>query len=669
MKKIIFSLLLFLALNNSNAQILEPVKWATKIEKINQNQFNLIFTAQIEKDWHVYSQFTPEGGPLPIEIDFQNQNNNYKLIGKTAESKTHKAFNDVFGVDEIYFEKNIVLTQKIERTNPKLTTITAQISYQVCKTSCINDQKKLEFKLPNSIDEVQTKAKDTATVTIANSIQTSAKETTQNQQTTKTEPQKNQKQVPKTGFWSLFLATLLAGLLATITPCVFPMIPMTVSYFLKQSAQKSKGRFNAFFYGFCIIAIYVLISLPFHIFESLSPDIFSEISTNVYLNIFFFVVFVVFAASFFGAFEITIPTKLSDKADNASNSGGLIGIFFMALTLIIVSFSCTGPALGLVLGSVLSSDGGATLLTIAMFGFGFGLALPFISLALFPNLISNLPKSGGWLNTIKVVFGFIELALAFKFLSNADLVLQAHWLDREVFLAIWIAIFALLSYYLFGKLRLPHDTETSSISVGRMLAGLVALSFTIYMIPGLWGAPLQLVSAFAPPQIYSESPAGITNTTTKLQTNLPNGATIGPNNLVVFEDYTIGLAYAKTVNKPILLDFTGRACQNCRLMESNVWANPEVLELLQNQVVIISLYCDERTELPTEEQYTSTQTQSKITTVGQKWTEFQRQNYSSNARPFYVLTNTSGQKLNQPIGYTPDIQEYLKWLKSGIHKK
>jgi thiol:disulfide interchange protein DsbD len=283
--------------------------------------------------------------------------------------------------------------------------------------------------------------------------------------------------------------------------------------------------------------------------------------------------------------------------------------------------------------------------------------------------MSNLPKSGGWLNTIKVVFGFIELALAFKFLSNADLVLQAHWLNREVFLAIWIAIFALLSYYLFGKLRLPHDPENTPISVGRMLAGLLTLSFTIYMIPGLWGAPLQLVSAFAPPQTYSESPAGLTNTTTKTPPKLPNGATIGPNNLIVFEDYNLGMAYAKTVNKPILLDFTGRACQNCRLMESNVWADPEVLDLLQNQVVLISLYGDERTQLPKNEQYTSPETQSKITTVGQKWTEFQRQKYSSNARPFYVLINTNQQKLNQPIGYTPNIQEYVSWLKSGIHKK
>ena len=458
----------------------------------------------------------------------------------------------------------------------------------------------------------------------------------------------------------------------TFTPCVFPMIPMTVSFFLKQSAKgdKKKGRINALMYGFFIVFIYVLISLPFHIFQSLSPDIFYEISTNPYLNIFFFIVFVVFAISFLGAFEITIPSSLANKVDSASNKGGFIGIFFMALTLIIVSFSCTGPALGAVIGGVLSTDGGATLLTIAMLGFGLGLAFPFMMFALFPSMMGNLPKSGGWLNTVKVVFGFIELALAFKFLSMADLVMDWHILERETFIAIWITLFAGLALYLFGKITLPHDSPLTHISVGRLLLALLSLAFTIYLIPGLWGAPLNLISGFPPPMSYSESPHGVGYKNTQLTTNsstseLPEHASYGPHNIISFHNYDEGLAYAKKVNKPVMIDFTGKTCVNCRRMEEKVWSLPQILPILKGEIVLISLYVDDRTPLPKDQIY-ETANGKTIDTYGKKWSDFSITKYKANIQPYYILMDHYEENLNEPVGYTPDVEEYKTWLQEGI---
>ncbi|MBC7440221.1 MAG: thioredoxin family protein [Flavobacterium sp.] len=673
MKKIVLISFLFMAFYSLKAQILEPVKWKSKTEKISATEFKLIFEGTIENEWHVYSQFTPDGGPLPMILTFNNQKNNYQLIGKTVESKTKKQFNDVFGVDEILFEKKVVLTQKVKIINPNFNKIDAVLEYQVCKDACINDKKKFSFNIPKAVgNEPETIQKEQ--IIVANSTEFSTEKVNENATEVKKSeiiaPAQNKNNEEK-GLWVIFFGTILAGLLATITPCVFPMIPMTVSFFLKQSSSQSKGKFNAFFYGFCIIGIYVLISIPFHLFESLNPDMFSEISTNPYLNIFFFIVFVVFAISFFGAFEITMPNKFANKVDNASNAGGLLGIFFMALTLIIVSFSCTGPALGLVLGSVLSTDGGATILSIAMLGFGIGLALPFISLALFPSLMKSLPKSGGWLNTVKVVFGFIELALALKFLSNADIGLDLHLLEREQFLSIWISIFGLLSFYFFGKINLPHDSLSSHISVGRMLLGLISLSFTMYLIPGLWGAPLKMISAFPPPMSYSESPYGVDDVDRKIELSntsqiLPKGAIFGSHNIITFEDYNLGLEYAKKVNKPILIDFTGKQCQNCRLMENNVWSDEKVLNILKNEIVLISLYGDDKKELPKNEKYISSDTGNEINTIGEKWSEFQRQKFKSNARPYYVLVNVKEEKLNEPVPYTPNVEKYFNWLTKGI---
>ena len=434
----------------------------------------------------------------------------------------------------------MTLTQRIKVTKPYLKKITVDLDYQVCKESCINANKSFQFDIPKPA--IQAAKPETSIENVDSSVV--VKETVKTDIAKENTPivtPKNEEKTENNGIWSIFLLSILGGLFATITPCVFPMIPMTVSFFLKQSSSKSKGKFNAFFYGFCIVAICVLITIPFHLIEGINRDIFSEISNNVYLNIFFFLIFTIFAISFFGAFEITIPNKFANKVDNASNKGGLIGVFFMALTLIIVSFSCIGPAIGLVMGTSLNSDGGATILSIAMLGFGLGLALPFMFFALAPSLLSNLPKSGGWLNTVKVVFGFVELALAMKFISNADIGLDLHLLEREVFIAIWIAIFGALSLYLFGKFTLPHDSPLNHISVGRLVLAVVTLSFTIYMIPGLWGAPLKMISAFPPPSTYSESPQGFGNNNVAINSiQLPKNAVYGVQNLISFEDYEQG---------------------------------------------------------------------------------------------------------------------------------
>ena len=685
MKKILYILLAFFAVHSLTAQILDPVKWKTKVVQKSDTEFELIMEAAIEDEWHMYSQYTPDGGAQPLEFTYKDAKGNFNLVGKTVESPYKKVFNETFGVDEYYFAKKAQFKQVVKVSNANVKEIKVNIYYQVCKEQCIQQDKDFIFKLPaiKVAEKVAITKTDNATAeavlpqTIENAVDTVAIQTTETLETASTTseelvaPEVTEEKSEEINLWLLFLGTLLAGILVTFTPCVFPMIPMTVSFFLKQSAagDKKKGRINALMYGFFIVMIYVLISLPFHIFQSLSPDIFYEISTNPYLNIFFFVIFIVFAISFLGAFEITMPSSLANKVDNASNKGGFAGIFFMALTLIIVSFSCTGPALGAVIGGVLSTDGGATLLTIAMFGFGVGLAFPFVIFALFPSMMGNLPKSGGWLNTVKVVFGFIELALAFKFLSMADLVMDWHLLERETFIAVWIAIFGTLALYLFGKITLPHDSPLSNISVGRLLLGLLSLTFTIYLIPGLWGAPLNIISGFPPPMSYSESPSGVgfKNSAAAVTTtgSLPEHAQYGPHNIVAFHNYDEGLAYAKKVNKPVMIDFTGVTCVNCRRMEEKVWSKPEILSILKEEVVLISLYVDDRTPLPKDDVFTNANGK-EIDTYGKKWSDFAITKYKANIQPYYILMGHDEENLNKPVGYTPEVSEYKAWLEEGI---
>lgn len=662
MKKVLFFLLSFLALANLNAQIIKPVKWTTKVEKLSDTEFNLVMEGKIDEGWHVYSQFTPADGPLPAEFVFKDAKDNYELVGKVKESPYKKQFNDIFGVDEYFFEKNVTFTQKVKILNAKIASIKAKIDYQVCKQSCINDNVSFTFELPNKgqfIEEAATNISKTDTV---GSSQFTVSEPVKPEIKPVVEAPKKEEQK---GLWAIFFLAFVGGLAALLTPCVFPMIPMTVSFFTKQSKNPAQGKRNAIFYGISIIAIYVVLGLA--ITGIFGADALNALSTNPWFNLFFFILLIVFAASFLGAFEIMLPNSWANKVDRQADRGGIVGILFMALALAIVSFSCTGPIVGTLLVESASKGGIAPI--VGMLGFSSALALPFMLFAMFPSWLQSLPKSGGWLNTVKVSLGFLELSLAFKFLSNADLVLQLHLLEREVFLALWIAVFGTWALYLFGKIMTPHDSPVTHISVGRLSLGLVVLAFTIYLIPGLFGAPLKLISAFPPPQTYSESPTGFFgNISTLSKEGLPDGAEIGPHGLTVFSDYAKGLAYAKTVNKPVMLDFTGYACVNCRKMENNVWSDEKVLNVLKNEVVLISLYVDDKRELPKSEQIVSKETGNEITTIGDKWTEFIITKYKTNTQPFYVLIDLKEEKLNTPISYTPNIDHYLAWLKDGISK-
>jgi thiol:disulfide interchange protein DsbD len=659
MKKFL-ALIALLAFANANAQIVKPVKWTSKVETINDSEFNLIMEATIEKDWHVYSQFTPENGPLPAEFTFENAKGNYELIGKTKESPYKKQYNDVFEVDEYYFEKKATFTQKIKITNPKLTSIKSKIDFQVCKDVCINEFNTFTFQLPKTVASTLDQPVSSADKAQVDTTQIAATAVKPSAVTEIATPKKAEDK----GLWTIFFLAFLGGFAALLTPCVFPMIPMTVSFFTKHSGTRKKGISNAILYGLSIILIYVTLGLLITGF--FGADALNALSTSVLFNIIFFIILIFFATSFLGAFEIVLPNSWANIVDKKSSKSGIIGIFFMALALAIVSFSCTGPIVGTLLVESASKGGIAPI--VGMLGFSSAIALPFMFFALFPAWMNSLPKSGGWLNTVKVSLGFLELALAFKFLSNADLVLQLHLLEREVFLAIWIAIFGTWTLYLLGKITTPHDSPLTHISVGRLSLGLLVLAFTVYMIPGLFGAPLKLISAFPPPQTYSESPMGFFGSSSENKQDLPDGAKIGEHGIITFTDYEKGLAYAKKVNKPVMLDFTGFACVNCRKMEINVWSDEKVLNHLKNDVVLISLYVDDKRELPMNEQFISKSTGSEIVTIGDKWTDFVITRYKTNTQPYYVLTDLKEQKLNEPISYTPDINDYLAWLKDGISK-
>lgn len=665
MRNLVFSLLTFLVITNVNAQILDPVKWKTRVEKKSETEFILIMDAKIDNGWHFYSQNTPDGGALPAVFTFKDAKGNYQLVGKTTEGQYEKHFNEIFEVDEYFFTKSAQFKQTIKVLNPNLRMIKATLEGQTCiDGKCIQEDETFTFALPEmKVEESPiTTAVDTSITPII--ATDTVKETTVSKETPapiENNPDKNEKK----GLLTIFFLAFLGGFAALLTPCVFPMIPMTVSFFTKQSKTKAEGKKNAIIYGISIIFIYVVLgSLVTGIFGA---DSLNALSTNIWFNIIFFVLLVFFAASFLGAFEIVLPNSWANKVDRQADRGGIIGILFMALALAIVSFSCTGPIVGTLLVESASKGGLAPL--IGMLGFSSALALPFMLFAMFPGWMNSLPKSGGWLNTVKVSLGFLELALAFKFLSNADLVSQTHYLERELFLAIWIAIFGAWAIYLFGKILLPHDSPLTHLSVGRLMMALLVSTFTIYLIPGLWGAPLKIISGFPPPMTYSESPNGIGGTGgNSTAEKLPEHAHFGPHGIVAFDDYEYGLAYAKKVGKPILLDFTGDACVNCRKMEDFVWSTNEILPTLKDKVVLISLYVDRKIELPKEQQYISKETGKEIVTVGNKWSDMQITRYKNNAQPYYIILDSDGKDLNSPVGYTPDVDEYKKWLEDGISK-
>lgn len=677
-RSILSVLLFFFASGKGNAQILEPVKWTSKIEKKAANNAVVIFDGTIDKEWHLYSQFTPDGGPLALEIVFKNQKGNYELVGKAKEGKTKTAFNDIFGVNETFFEGKAHIEQEIKIINPNLKKVEVEFDFQVCKEVCINSNKKFSIDVPSTFKMsalatiAESKSDDTKVTGIAVDTGSTAaitkKQIVQTDADTAVSTEDIPAPAPARSLWSIFFVAFISGFAALLTPCVFPMIPLTVSFFTKQGKSKAKRIRNVIFYGLSIISIYVILGLI--VTKIFGADALNALSTDVWFNLIFFVILVVFASSFLGAFEIILPSSWANKADQQVDKGGLTGILFLALALAIVSFSCTGPIVGTLLVEAASNGGIAPV--IGMLGFSSALALPFTLFALFPGWLNSLPKSGGWLNTVKVVLGFLELALAFKFLSNADLVLQLHFLEREVFIAIWISIFGALTLYLFGKIALPHDSPLPHISVGRLYLGLLTLIFTVYLIPGLWGAPLKLIGAFPPPTTYSESPFGVggsgnsTGNAAALK-GLPEGAELGPHGIMVFHDYQDALAYARETKKPIMLDFTGHACVNCRKMENNVWSDPAVLAILKNDVVLISLYVDDKRDLPKDEQFV-TPAGEKIETVGDKWTDFMISKYKTNTQPLYVITDIEGNSLNSSkptISYV-GTKEYLQWLKKGI---
>jgi thiol:disulfide interchange protein DsbD len=663
MRKITYILLLITFF--AQGQILNPVKWKSKVVQKSDTEFELVMEATIENEWHMYSQYTPDGGALPTVFNFKNAKGNYTLVGKTKESAYKKVFNDIFEVDEYYFAKTAQFKQVIKVTNTKLKEVKVYVEYQACKEQCIQQDNTFTFQLPEikiTNDQAVLTASDSTTqkVDSVSTVQSSNVSENKAQKSNETPVEE------KKGLWSIFFLAFIGGFAALLTPCVFPMIPMTVSFFTKQSKTKAEGKKNAVLYGVSIILIYVILgSLVTGIFGA---DSLNALSTNVWFNLIFFGLLVFFAASFLGAFEIVLPNSWANKVDQQADRGGFVGILFMALALAIVSFSCTGPIVGTLLVESASKGGLAPI--VGMLGFSSALALPFMLFAMFPGWMNTLPKSGGWLNTVKVSLGFLELALAFKFLSNADLVVQAHLLEREVFLGIWIAIFGTWAVYLFGKLTLPHDSPISHLSIGRLFMAIFVTLFTIYLIPGLWGAPLKIISGFPPPMTYSESPNGIgtssSNTTTAI--DLPEHAHSGPHGIIAFHDYEHGLAYANKVGRPVLLDFTGHACVNCRKMEDFVWSKPEILSLLKDKVVLISLYVDDKRELPKEAQYVSKETGKEIVTIGNKWSDYQITRYKNNAQPYYVILNSDGEDISKPIGYTPDATEYKKWLEEGIAK-
>ena len=628
------------------AQFEEPVVWESKVEQLAEDRYQLIFEADIAPNWHLYSQFSDPEGAIPTEFVF-DQLDSFKLVGNVSESESVVDYDQVFEMDLTYFNDSAIFQQQIQVLDDRLTQIKVEINYQACDDElCIFRTETFALSLDGSVAVVELDV-DEKSQALSAELKLAL-----------TETQYLESATVKEGTYAplnIFLLGFFGGLLALLTPCVFPMIPLTVSFFLKQSTTKSKGIFNALLYTFFIVLIYVLLSLPFHFIDSLNPEILNNLATNVGLNIFFFVVFVFFALSFFGFYELTLPTVWGSKTDEASAVRGGLGIFFMALTLAIVSFSCTGPILGSLLAGSLTAEGGAFQLSIGMLGFGVALGLPFGLFALFPNALKALPKSGGWMTTVKVVLGFLELALALKFLSNADLV--AHWgiLKREVFVGIWTLISLGLTLYLFGIFRFPHEVKMP-LSKGRKLVAVGVLILTSYLFLGFVSEEnkLRLFSGFPPPEFYS------LNTQ---ESECPLG-------LECYKDFELGKQAAALANKPILLDFTGWACVNCRRMEENVWADPAVYELLNERYIIISLYVDDRETLALESQFNFQYPDGRIkeiNTIGKKWATFQAINFNTASQPFYIQMSSDGELLNTPIQYTDKVT-FENWLKQGLER-
>jgi thiol:disulfide interchange protein len=675
MKKIL-SLLLILVAFATQAQILEPVKWSFSSKKVSNTEAELILTAKIDKGWHVYSQFIKEGGPIPTSFSF-NPSGDYKRIGKVSETpKAVSAFDKTFDMQIAWHENLVTFKQKIKLNKPK-TTVSGKLEFMVCNDERCLPPTEVEFKIPVDLkQEVKTTG---AIAAIPNPLDTQKALVT-------TPPGRAPDSItvskavtgPVSGkhssstFWGIFIAGFIGGLAAFFMPCIFPMVPLTVSYFTKKAGSRQKGIGHALIYGLSIIIIYVLFGLLITVLFGSAK--LNELSSSGVFNFAFFILLVVFAVSFFGAFEIILPHSIVNKIDKkADESKGFGGIFFMAASLALVSFSCTGPIIGTLLVQA-SSNGAILSPAIGMFGFALALALPFTLSAIFPGFLSSLPKSGGWLNSVKVCLGFLELALALKFLSAADLVWHWEWFDREVFLSLWIVIFALMGLYILGKLKLAHDSEVSFISVPRLFFALLSLSFTVYMIPGLWGAPVNILSGIAPPINTQDFILSGDNAVSYNSSSFPAKVKYSeklhpPHGFNAFFDLDEGLAFAKKVNKPVLIDFTGHACVNCRKMEDKVWVDKEVARLIKQEYVLIQLYVDERAvEMPKEKVHYSELLRSNTNDLGRWNSDFQATKYGSNSQPFYVLAGQDLNPLVNPKGAIFEPAEYAAYLQSGLDK-
>lgn len=654
--KAFYSLLTLLVLTvQAGAQILAPVKWESKAQRIEENTFQLIFEATIDDGWHLYSQTLPDVFPRPEPTTFYYDTlRNVALEGATLEGESENEYDPNFEMQLNYFSHSATFAQKVTIT-AETGVVKGAIGFMTCDDSrCLPPEYfEFAFTLDNNMplaSEVAIDGAEKAAAIAEVSASSSDEEDA--------EPQ---------GMWAIFIAGFLGGFLALLTPCVFPMIPLTVSFFTKQSKNKAAGVANALLYGVSIIVIYV--GLGFLITKFLGPSALNALASNGIMNFAFFVIFVVFAISFLGAFEITLPSKWVNKADDASNKGGLIGIFFMAFTLSLVSFSCTGPIIGSLLVEA-AVQGGYQGPLMGMFGFSLALALPFTLFAIFPGWLNSLPKSGGWLNSVKVVLGLLELAFALKFLSNVDLAYHWEMLTRELFLAIWIVIFTILGFYLMGKVRFSHDSKLEYTPIPRLFMAIITFSFVVYLIPGMWGAPLKLISAFPPPDFYSEGwNAGAVGS----GGNGSEGEYIEgvershcPHNLPCFHDYDLALEYAKKQGKPLMVDFTGWSCVNCRRMEANVWVDARVLKRLEDDFVLVSLYVDDKEELPAEKQFVSEITGKKIRTVGNLWSDMQTSRFKTNSQPYYVVLDHEENLLGKPHSYDLDIDKFIHFLDSGM---
>ena len=670
MKKLLFPFVLLLFAVAVQAQIQDPVKFNSELKILAADEAEVVFTAAIDKGWHVYSTDLGDGGPISATFNVEKIFG-AEVVGKLKPvGKEISTFDKLFEMKVRYFENTAQFVQKLKLTGGAYQ-IEGYLEYGACNDENCLPPTQVPFKFSG-------KAEGAAKEAAAAAAETKAEEQPAKQETVSgTAPvaaiggadgPTEIKVVDKVDLWKpviselsslgettsqedmswiyIFITGFAGGLLALFTPCVWPIIPMTVSFFLKRSKDKKKGIRDAWTYGASIVVIYVTLGLAITLVFGASA--LNALSTNAVFNILFCLMLVVFAASFFGAFEITLPSKWSTAVDSkAEATSGLLSIFLMAFTLSLVSFSCTGPIIGFLLVQV-STTGSVVAPAIGMLGFAIALALPFTLFALFPSWLKSMPKSGGWMNIIKVTLGFLELAFALKFLSVADLAYGWRILDRETFLALWIVLFALLGFYLLGKIKFPHDDDDSKVSVPRFFMALASLAFAVYMVPGLWGAPLKAVSAFAPPMQTQDF-------------NLYNNEVHAR-----FDDYDLGMEYARQHGKPVMLDFTGYGCVNCRKMELAVWTNPKVSDIINNDYVLITLYVDNKTPLPSPVKIVENGTERTLRTVGDKWSYLQRVKFGANAQPFYVLIDNEGKPLNKSYSYDEDIPKYIEFLQTGL---